>query len=212
MNYRKFESKWLSIEKSNQFFKLVCIGLLATNFITLIGWLKKDQAIILIPAELSEKAEISRNKSSEGYKKAWAMYATTLLGNITPDNADFVLESLKNMVTGEVNETIAENIAEELDTLKQEKVSSSFEIVRVVYEPETDIVFVNGRNKLIGPGGKTNATDQTMEFIIDVKQYSPIISHIASYAGQPRIKKVKDREEQKAKATADRQKKIDSGK
>jgi len=208
MDYKKFASTWLSLQASNQFLKSVCIFLMVLNLLSLIGWLKKDTVVILIPPGLSEKSEIAKNKASEGYKKAWGMYTATLIGNVTPENADFVLESFSGMVTGEIRSIVTEQITQELDTLKQEKVSSTFEIVRVTYEPETDKVFVTGRNRMTGSGGKSTPTEQTFEFKIDVKQYSPSITQMASYQGMPRLLSVLQKEETKQKAEEERQKLI----
>ena len=208
MLYKNFTSTWLSLHASNRFLKFVCIFLMTLNLLTLVGWLKKDTAIVLIPPSLSEKSEVAKNKASEGYKKAWGMYVATLIGNVTPENADFVLESFTGMVTGEIRSLVSEQIAQELDTLKQEKVSSSFDIVRVTYEPETDKVFVTGRNRMTGAGGKTSPTEQTFEFKIDVKQYSPIITHMASYAGMPKLLSIIQKEEAKQKMEEERQKQL----
>ena len=205
MDYKNFASTWLSLHASNQFLKFVCIFLMALNLLSLIGWLKKDSTVILIPPSLSEKSEIAKNKASESYKKAWAMYTATLIGNVTPENADFVLDSFSGMVTGEIRGLITEQIAQELETLKQEKVSSTFEIVRVTYEPETDKTYVTGRNRLTGAGGKSNPTEQTFEFKIDVEQYSPIIMQMASYKGMPKLASVLAKEEAKQKAEEERQ-------
>ena len=208
MLYKNFTSTWLSLHASNRFLKFVCIFLMTLNLLTLVGWLKKDTAIVLIPPSLSEKSEVAKNKASEGYKKAWGMYVATLIGNVTPENADFVLESFTGMVTGEIRSLVSEQIAQELDTLKQEKVSSSFDIVRVTYEPETDKVFVTGRNRMTGAGGKTSPTEQTFEFKIDVKQYSPIITHMASYGGMPKLLSIIQKEEAKQKMEEERQKQL----
>lgn len=208
MDYKNFASTWLSLQASNRFLKLVCLSLMGINLLTLIGWLKKDTAVILIPPSLSEKSEIAQNKASEGYKKAWAMYTATLIGNVSPENADFVLDSFSNMVTGEIRSLIIEQVAQELDMLKQEKVASRFEIVRVTYEPETDKVFITGRNVLIGAVSKSAPTEQTFEFQIDVKQYSPIITQMASYQGQPRLLSVLRKEEARRKADEERQKQL----
>lgn len=208
MDYKNFASTWLSLQASNRFLKLVCLSLMGLNLLTLTGWLKKDTAVILIPPSLSEKSEIAQNKASEGYKKAWAMYTATLIGNVSPENADFVLDSFSNMVTGEIRSLITEQVAQELDMLKQEKVASRFEIVRVTYEPETDKVFITGRNVLIGAVSKSAPTEQTFEFQIDVKQYSPIITQMASYQGQPRLLSVLRKEEARRKADEERQKQL----
>jgi conjugal transfer pilus assembly protein TraE len=206
MIYKKFASTWLSLEASNRFLKLVCILLIVVNFLSIIGWLKKDSSVLLIPPGLSEKSEVAKNKASEGYKKAWAMYVATLIGNVSPENADFVLDSFSGMVTGEIRSLVSEQIAQELETLKQEKVSSNFEIARVTYEPESDKVFVTGRNHMTGAGGKSSPTEQTFEFKIDVKQYSPIITAMASYEGMPKLISVLQKEEAKQKAEENRQK------
>ena len=208
MDYKNFASTWLSLQASNRFLKFVVVFLMTLNLLTLIGWLKKDTSVILIPPGLSEKSEIAKNKASEGYKKAWAMYTATMIGNVTPENADFVLDSFSGMVSGEIRSLVIEQIAQELDTLKQEKVSSTFEIIRVTYEPESDKVFVTGRNRMTGAGGKSTPTDQTFEFQIDVKQYSPIITQMASYQGMPKLISVVAKEEAKRKAEEERQKQI----
>ncbi len=208
MDYKNFASTWLSLQASNRFLKFVCVFLMTLNLLTLIGWLKKDTSVILIPPSLSEKSEVSKNKASEGYKKAWGMYTATLIGNVTPENADFVLDSFSGMVTGEIRTLLTEQIAMELETLKQEKVSSTFEIVRVTYEPEPDKVFVTGRNRMTGAGGKSTPTEQTFEFQIDVKQYSPIITQMASYPGMPKLTSVLAKEAAKEKAAEERQKQI----
>jgi conjugal transfer pilus assembly protein TraE len=116
------------------------------------------------------------------------------------------LDAFTGMVTGEIRSIVTEQIAQELDTLKQEKVSSSFEVVRVTYEPESDKVFVTGRNRMTGAGGKSSPTEQTFEFKIDVKQYSPIITQMASYQGMPRLLSLLQKEEAKQKAEQERQK------
>ena len=206
MNYKQFTSTWLGLQKSNFFLKIVCIALMALIFLVVTGWLKKDTVVILVPPGLSEKSEIAKNKASEGYKKAWAMHTAILIGNVTPENADFVTESFSGMVSGEIRTIVTEQITQELDNLKQEKVSSTFEVSRVTYEPETDKVFVTGRNRMTGVGGKTTPTEQTFEFIIDVKQYSPVITHMASYEGMPKILSVLQKEEAKHKAEVERQK------
>ena len=208
MDYKNFASTWLSLQASNRFLKLVVISLMSLNLLTLIGWLKKDSSVILIPTGLSEKSEIAKNKASEGYKKAWAMYTATMIGNVTPENADFVLDAFSGMVSGEIRSLVTEQVAQELDTLKQEKVSSSFEIVRVTYEPESDKVFVTGRNRMTGAGGKSTPTDQTFEFQIDVKQYSPSITHMASYPGTPKLASVLAKEELKRKTEEERLKQV----
>jgi conjugal transfer pilus assembly protein TraE len=201
LKYKQFAATWTGLHGTNRFLKGVCLALLAINAVFLVAWLKKDRVVVLVPPTLDERAAVSRNAASQGYKKAWALFAAQMLGNVTPDNADFVLKAFSDMVGGEIRQAMAERVAGELETLKLEKVSSVFEVRTLIYEPETDKVFVTGRSNMVGPGGKTANSQQTFEFKIDVRQYAPLITRFAVYPGGPMtaplVQREKDKQQQK---------------
>lgn len=190
--------------------KIVVLCLLFTNIVSVYGWISKDQLVVFVPPSLNEKVEVSVNRASESYKKAWALFVATLLGNINPDNSDFIRTQLDNMVTGEIKLAINEQIASAIDQLKLEKVSTVFQIRVVLFEPESDHVFVSGHSHMVGVGGKTKVVDQTYEFKIDVKQYSPLITFMSIYNGGPRTLAVLEKERQ-AEENLRKQKEIQSG-
>jgi conjugal transfer pilus assembly protein TraE len=205
MDFKAYTSTWLNLKASNRFLSGCIAGLLLLNFLLTIGWLKKDVSVILLPPDLSEHSEISKHKASEGYKKAWGMYAATLIGNVTPENADFIIATFSDMVTSDMRSVFFDNIARELDELKNEKVSSLFDIRQVAYEPETDKVFVTGHHRLVGSGGKTKRTQQTFEFKIAVQNYSPIITHMAAYSGSAKLVAIVKKEDALSKRSEARQ-------
>ena len=63
---------------------------------------------------------------------------------------------------------------------------------------------------MVGVGGKTNVVDQTYEFKIDVKQYSPLITFMSIYNGGPRTLAVLEKERQ-AEENLRKQREIQSG-
>ena len=186
MDVRRFANTWNGIHSFNNFLRVVVICLIVTNIVSVFGWIGKDQLVLILPPNTNEKVEISRMNASQSYKKAWALFIASLLGNINPENAEFIKASLANMVTGEIKLAMNEQIAMAIEQLKQEKVSAVFEVRQVIYEPETDHVFVAGHTNLVGAGGKTNTSDQTYEFKIDVNQYSPLITYLSIYTGGPK--------------------------
>jgi len=206
MKHTDFTQKWLGLQDSNKFLKIVCGFLLFVNLILVIGVLNTEKLVVLIPQGLSEQADIAQNKASEGYKKSWGMYAATLLGNITPENADFILESLNDMVTPDIKLLLNDQVRNDLETLKEEKVSSTFEIKKVSYEPETDKVFVTGKHWITGVGAKSGSASQTFEFKIDIKNYSPIIAPLAVYEGENKIVAGEKREAAKEQTKKDQEK------
>lgn len=200
MNMKELTATWTDLHQSNRFLKIAVAAMLAVNLMLAAGLLLKDRTLVLVPPDLNEAAELSRRHASEGYKKAWGVHTAVLLGNITPENADFVLKSFEGMVSGDIRQDIQAQVAQALDALRQERVSSVFELRQVAYEPPTDKVFVSGRANLVGAGGKGSYSDQTYEFQIDVRQYSPVITHLALYPGAPRTLEVIQREEARRQA------------
>lgn len=201
MRHSYFTQHWFSLQDTTKYLKWVCAGLVIVNGVLTISVLNTDKLVILVPQGLSEQSEIASHKASEGYKKAWAMFSATLLGNITPGNADFILSSLDDMVTPDIKLLLSDQVRADLDRLKQENVSASFEVKKVSYEPETDKVFVTGRHWITGVGAKSSQTIQTFEFRININNYSPIISHLALYEGEAKIMAVVKREAAKKHIT-----------
>jgi conjugal transfer pilus assembly protein TraE len=196
MDMKTFTNTWAGIHGFNSFLKIIVLCLLFTNIVSVYGWISKDQLVVFVPPSLNEKVGVSVNSASESYKKAWALFVATLLGNINPDNSDFIKTQLDGMVTGEIKLAISEQIADAIDQLKLEKVSTVFQIRVVLFEPESDHVFVSGHSNMVGIGGKTKVADQTYEFKIDVKQYSPLITYLSIYSGEPRTLAVLEKERQ----------------
>jgi conjugal transfer pilus assembly protein TraE len=97
-----------------------------------------------------------------------------------------------------------DQITRDLTDLKSENVSSIFEIESVMYEPDSDKVFVTGKNKLKSTSGGIDGGYQTYEYVIAMEHYTPYITAFNVYAGQPRTQ---DRllRESEVKKTVDEQ-------
>ena len=79
-----------------------------------------------------------------------------------------------------------EVIEKQIMELKLDRITLSFKPREVVYEPETDKVFISGIQTSSGPGGKPKQKPRTYEIIIDLNDYKPVIAHINAYADQPK--------------------------
>ena len=195
MKMDKLNSSWETIQKNNRMLLYFALAMAGTNILLGITVANQGHTVVLVPNNLSEKAEVASNRASQGYKKGWGMYAATLLGNITPENADFVLDSLSGMVTSEIKAQLGESVRADIETLKTEKVTATFELKKIAYEPESDKVFVTGKHWITGAGAKSGSTPQTFEFKVAIRDYSPTITHLALYEGEPRTVEVVKRTE-----------------
>ena len=196
MKLDKMGSSWEAMKSNNKMFLYLSLIMATANFLLVTALVNQDHTIVLVPNNLNEKVEVATNHASQGYKKAWATYAATLLGNVTPENADFVLESLNTMVTADIKVQLAESVRRDTQALRDEHVISTFEIRKVGYEPETENVFVTGKHWITGAGAKSGSTTQTFEFKISIRDYVPAITNIALYEGEPRTIDVVKRQSQ----------------
>ncbi|QXP89488.1 type IV conjugative transfer system protein TraE [Methylococcus capsulatus] len=197
MDHNRLTESWYGIQGNNRFLRRAVGALLVIEALTLAGWFSKNQTVILVPPSLDERAEIRRNRASESYKKAWAVHAAVLLGNVSSGNADFVLKSMIDMSAGEAQDLIREQVARDLQSLREEQAASVFQVRSALYEPETDKVFVTGKTHLAGPSGKTKESEETFEFRIDMRGYAPVITEFTVYPGPPRTEGVLLREQRK---------------
>jgi conjugal transfer pilus assembly protein TraE len=67
-----------------------------------------------------------------------------------------------------------------------DRVAISFTPRHVVYEAETNKVFVSGELKSQGPSSKPDIKPRTYEFIIIIKNYRPSLAFIDVYPDDPR--------------------------
>jgi conjugal transfer pilus assembly protein TraE len=75
--------------------------------------------------------------------------------------------------------------------LRDNRISLRFELRSADYEPATDKVFAYGYRYATGSGTKEEQrTERTYEFEIDVRKYTPEITHIDTYPGKPRTQKM----------------------
>ncbi len=186
MQFRLLARSWSAMRSELVFYRVLVLALLVVCAMALFGWLRKDQSTIIAPPTITEQMEVSRNKASSGYKKAWGLFTSTLIGNLTPSNADFVLRSLEDLFAPAVYGDLRRRLAADLETLKKEQVTVSFEPQLVSYEPGTDKVFVVGRSSLEGVGGKVDRFQRTYEYCIAQNAGRPVITRFRTYTGDPR--------------------------
>lgn len=152
----------------------------------------RDERVVLVPPGISEKVGVSKTNADAGYLKSWGLYATTLIGNLTPKNISFVLEELSKFMSSESYASIRKQlIALSKDANFKSWVGSThFEPNEVIYEADTNKVFVSGYMTDINTTGKKSETQIVYEMKIVIENSKPKILDLTSYAGsEPRTLK-----------------------
>lgn len=190
MKWSLFSNTWASLRTENLLYRTLVPMLVIANVISMSGWLSKDRITTLVPPTLNEAVSISKRTADAGYKKAWGLYVASLLGNVSPGNADFVIESLQLLMAPRVFGQLKSSVAQDVEMIKKDGVSVSFEQKQVLFEKETDKVFVIGRTGISNAAGAVTKFDRIFEVRISIENGNPQVVELDTYQGKPRTQEV----------------------
>lgn len=171
----------------NRFSRLLLLAmagvLVAVSFVAV----SKEQVVTIQPYTLSDEAWVSKSDASQSYKEAWGLLLATLTGNVTPASLRFVRERLEPLLSPQIYQQVMEAIEVQALYIRNDRISMRFEPREVVYEPNSNIVFVTGDSFLTSASGETIRDRRTYEYRIDIRNYQPVVSYIDTYTGRPRL-------------------------
>lgn len=175
LNQVNVERKFLGI--------LVALSIIAIIFLAVqLG--AKDQKIVIAPYTLSEEGWVSRDNASREYKEAMGLFFAELLGNVSPENIGFIRDRIEPILTSRIRQDVMTTLATQAETIKSESVSISFTPRSLIYEKETDKVFVSGSTRTEGPSGGSTDEQRTYEFRFVINKYLPQLADIDNYPGR----------------------------
>ena len=64
---------------------------------------------------------------------------------------------------------------------------------RLRYEKSTGLVFVTGQSVAVGPGGDEKRKERTYEFLIEIRNFMPLLSRMDTYQGSARTSRVREK-------------------
>jgi conjugal transfer pilus assembly protein TraE len=187
MNFNLFKSSLKGMKSEVGYQRMISAGLLVALIVSLVMLSAKTTTTVLVPPSITEKMEVSTSKASGGYKKAWGLFVSQLLGNVTQGNAQFVLDSLETMMVPDVYAQMKKGVMADVEIIKQNALVISFETRRVTFENETGKIFVTGAAHIEGIGASISQQfDKTFEMKFDISNGVPLVSQFDSYKGEPR--------------------------
>jgi conjugal transfer pilus assembly protein TraE len=186
MNMAIFKRTWDGVNAENRFQRSVILGLIVTNVITAgLAW-RTERSVVLVPPDMSAEVELTRNAASSRMLEAWGLYLAELLGNVTPQNADFIKQVISPLLAAEIYRSVIDAMEEQIKDIKLDHVTTSFKPQHVLYEPESRKCFVSGDMNTVGPNGKGESRGRTYEFVLSIRNYRPRLEHIDVYQDEPR--------------------------
>ncbi len=196
----------------NKFLRIAIVGLIVSNLFVSCSAINRDEIITVVPPTMTEKSWVSKTDSSAEYVDAWAMYIAMLLGNVSPGNAAVVKDAIGPILAPEIYQQVMEVLDKQIYSIRQDRVSLSFEPQKVLRDVENpNKFFVTGRSVTQGPTGDKRRTNRTYEFELVIRDYKPVLKWISTNIGDPRTKDVVEREEAKEQKMREREERLSNG-
>lgn len=196
MNYGKLRKTWEDTDSRNKLLIASNIGMVVLCGMMFSKIMSTHEIVTMQPPELSGIAKVGVDSANSEYKKSWALYTATLVGNVTPGNVAFVSDTLSGMLDSKIYPKIRTQIAAMAKdpVFANNSTSLVYEPRSVIYEPTSDKTFVVGEFYTMSAGGRTMTRRMVYEMIVSIQNYRPVITHMDTYEGLPRTEKwLKDR-------------------
>ncbi|WP_300500711.1 TraE/TraK family type IV conjugative transfer system protein [Marinobacter sp.] len=191
MNLQNFKKSYAQLVVGQQWTRGMLAMTILALLIAVFALVNKTERVVLQPVTLTDEAWIEEGRASESYKTGWGAYLGMLMGNITPNKLGFIKERLEPLLAPEIYGETMQAFEAQAQDLRDNRISLRFELRSADYEPATDKVFAYGYRYATGSGTKEEQrTERTYEFEIDVRKYTPEITHIDTYPGKPRTQKM----------------------
>ena len=206
MKLNIFSDEWRGTRSENTFLRILVPLLIVSNIASGTALIVRDRETVLVPPQISEVMKVSSRKADVGYKKSWGLYVATLIGNVTPGNADFVNEQLSQIVDAMTYHRMKQDLATQIIEIRNNNLTVDFEPNQIMYEEETDRVFILGKSQTSGTAGRLSKEARVFEIKIDMANGRPLVMDIQSYQGEARTAPVMEKLERRRLAQEERDK------
>lgn len=179
MKFDVFKGNFTSLQRSSSMLLVSNTILVLLLAVSLFMNFQKDTVVINNLNESCNETILSANSMNEDTHKRLAYYVSTLIGNITPDNAHYVDKAIMPFVAPEIYQDVKDALATQLGSLIEDEISMTFIPETFIFED--GIAFVTGKGSMIGLAGKREKYTRTYELEFDVQNYTPVLRYIDVY-------------------------------
>ncbi|MGP5109108.1 MULTISPECIES: TraE/TraK family type IV conjugative transfer system protein [Pseudomonas] len=195
MKLQKFKKTFNNLHSDNFYLKVI-VMVLAISVISLV-WKanSKDTVITIIPPTMAEQGWLDRQKASESYTSAWALYIAYMLGNANPKNGTLIKTAITPLLDTSIQADILAAIDDQIGQIRRDSVSITFEAKQILQDKRTpNKYYVYGDSSVSGSVGNKVDARRTYEMDIEIRNYKPVITLVKTYSGQPKTPETLERE------------------
>lgn len=189
MKIGSFTSNFKVMKAENSWGRIViamCLGVICLQSVVILN---QQPVVTLVPPHLTEEVTLHHNKAQAGLHQAWSLYLAESLGNATPGTSGFIRQTMEPLLSPQIRDQVLVILDKQIDVIKRDQVSFSFEPREVLFDDKTFTAYVIGRHYThTVAGDNPERQNRTYEFRWQFKNHAPSLIHIDTYEGAPRLK------------------------
>lgn len=189
MNEATTAQRFSSLNQTIRVLRLLAVAQTITIAVLVIGFVFKTQIVTIVPSNVMSKATYTSSTADEGALSSWGLYIATLLGNVTPSNADFVADSMGHLLSPSIYKTVMGGVSDQVAKIKTDQLTLQFDPAKVKFDSAKNVVFVDGWLTTTDAHGSAHREERTYEIYFSVVNYQPRVVGLDSYAGKPHFGK-----------------------
>lgn len=187
MNKENARTTLSGVWQDNRTLRLALLFLLITNLGLGYALVFKSQIVTIVPSNVMTKSTYSASGADSNALTSWGLYISTLIGNATPANADFVANTMGALLAPSIYHTVMDGIAAQVATIKNDQLTLRFDPAQVKFSSAKNAVYVSGWQTTTDAHGSQQRKERTYEIYFDVVNYQPRVIGLTAYDGEPRL-------------------------
>ncbi|AGN82283.1 MULTISPECIES: TraE/TraK family type IV conjugative transfer system protein [Pseudomonas] len=185
MKIKSMQKTMEGLKSLTSFLILSNVGLSVAVALLSINQMGQHETTRLVPPTLDKAVKVGWNNADDEYLKSFGLYASTLMGNVTPKNVNFIADS----VSAFVDPKIYADVRKQMFVLANDPVfatnagSVSWTPTDISYEKDTKKVFILGSMETRSAVGRPKQDYQVVEYVIEMRAGRPWIEGFNHYPG-----------------------------
>lgn len=127
MDARIHRENLKELKKDKTFWRLIAVCLVAGNVMLVYFLFGKDTKVVISPPSVKHDFSISKYSAEPKYFQEMGLFFAILIGNLSDDNADFVMKVMKRHMTRKLQNSIKTAIFDQITAIKDNNMETVFE-------------------------------------------------------------------------------------
>lgn len=187
MRFPKFKEQWARTQLKNIRLEMVVVIQATVILILLGGLFSRNTVVVVSPPSLTAKAEIGKDSGNKDYLQQMALVFAELVGNLTPKNGQFVLQTILSYCDAAIYKSVQAQLLDAITAVEKSASTRSFFPESIIHEE--GVWYVTGNSQHRDDVSSISTQRVTVELQLDVHNYRVRIRHISMYDGGPKPRK-----------------------